>query len=376
MLCRQARRCGTVAIAASRFFCRVALPFSRTDTGSTGTGSRLHREGVVGQRNRRDRGASCRIAVGQSLSMVRVSCGLARLDTGFGGFRSLLAGAAPRPDRAAGRQPATQPDRQLGRYSQHDGPARLGLRWVHLRHACRLHRPCARARVQHPALQRVHRAAGHLARHLGFRGVPLHRRPRHRYGTDGRHSAAGRGARRTPSGEDRRMHDDRRRARHIPGCVRLWAVWRLSLAHGVLRRRGASHPDRGDAAAHDGARAVRGGARTAPGSRSRTADSDRDFMRFVPLQLFTPEHRRNTIVGLLFGLGSLLAIWTSNIWLADHPVADDPEKRRHRRCRSAVRELRHDGVEREWHRRLYLFRVRRGCDRAPRSSRSTAREPS
>jgi MFS family permease len=38
-------------------------------------------------------------------------------------------------------------------------------------------------------------------------------------------------------------------------------------------------------------------------------------MRFVPLQLFAPEHLRNTIVGLLFGLGSLLAIWTTNIWL-------------------------------------------------------------
>jgi MFS family permease len=42
---------------------------------------------------------------------------------------------------------------------------------------------------------------------------------------------------------------------------------------------------------------------------------DRAFMRFVPMQLFTPELRRNTIVGLLFGLGSLLAIWTTNIWL-------------------------------------------------------------
>ncbi|HTW71755.1 MAG TPA: MFS transporter [Acetobacteraceae bacterium] len=42
---------------------------------------------------------------------------------------------------------------------------------------------------------------------------------------------------------------------------------------------------------------------------------DTQFMRFVPLQLFSPEHRRNTIVGLLFGLGSLLAIWTTNIWL-------------------------------------------------------------
>jgi len=45
------------------------------------------------------------------------------------------------------------------------------------------------------------------------------------------------------------------------------------------------------------------------------AADDRQFMRFVPLQLFAPELRRNTVVGLLFGLGSLLAIWTSNIWL-------------------------------------------------------------
>jgi MFS family permease len=45
------------------------------------------------------------------------------------------------------------------------------------------------------------------------------------------------------------------------------------------------------------------------------ADDDREFMRFVPMQLFSPELRRNTIVGLLFGLGSLLAIWTTNIWL-------------------------------------------------------------
>ena len=47
----------------------------------------------------------------------------------------------------------------------------------------------------------------------------------------------------------------------------------------------------------------------------RVAADDREFMRFVPLQLFNAEHRRNTIVGLLFGLGSLLAIWTTNIWL-------------------------------------------------------------
>jgi MFS family permease len=47
----------------------------------------------------------------------------------------------------------------------------------------------------------------------------------------------------------------------------------------------------------------------------RIASDDREFMRFVPMQLFNEEHRRSTIVGLLFGLGSLLAIWTTNIWL-------------------------------------------------------------
>jgi MFS family permease len=47
----------------------------------------------------------------------------------------------------------------------------------------------------------------------------------------------------------------------------------------------------------------------------RVGQDDQAFMRFVPLQLFTRENRFNTLVGLLFGLGSLLAIWTTNIWL-------------------------------------------------------------
>jgi len=47
----------------------------------------------------------------------------------------------------------------------------------------------------------------------------------------------------------------------------------------------------------------------------RVASDDREFMRFAPMQLFNEQHRRSTIVGLLFGLGSLLAIWTTNIWL-------------------------------------------------------------
>jgi MFS family permease len=45
------------------------------------------------------------------------------------------------------------------------------------------------------------------------------------------------------------------------------------------------------------------------------AADDHQFMRFVPLQLFNADNRYNTMVGMLFGLGSLLAIWTTNIWL-------------------------------------------------------------
>lgn len=47
----------------------------------------------------------------------------------------------------------------------------------------------------------------------------------------------------------------------------------------------------------------------------QVAHDDHEFSRFVPVQLFTREHRYNTFIGLLFGLGSLLAIWTTNIWL-------------------------------------------------------------
>jgi MFS family permease len=47
----------------------------------------------------------------------------------------------------------------------------------------------------------------------------------------------------------------------------------------------------------------------------QVGQDDRAFLRFAPLQLFTKEHQLSTLVGLLFGLGSLLAIWTTNIWL-------------------------------------------------------------
>jgi MFS family permease len=74
---------------------------------------------------------------------------------------------------------------------------------------------------------------------------------------------------------------------------------------GVMRRR-MFEPDRFDA--------VRERRQVLRTRRQIVAD-DREFMRFVPMQLFSKEHRYNTLVGLLFGLGSLLAIWTTNIWL-------------------------------------------------------------
>jgi MFS family permease len=56
--------------------------------------------------------------------------------------------------------------------------------------------------------------------------------------------------------------------------------------------------------------------RRALAAQPRTASvEEREFLRFVPLQLFNKELRFNTFVGLLFALGTLLAIWTTVIWL-------------------------------------------------------------
>lgn len=55
--------------------------------------------------------------------------------------------------------------------------------------------------------------------------------------------------------------------------------------------------------------------REAVSSGRTVASDDREFMRFVPIQLFNRANRYNTLVGLLFGLGSLLAIWTTVSWL-------------------------------------------------------------
>ena len=48
--------------------------------------------------------------------------------------------------------------------------------------------------------------------------------------------------------------------------------------------------------------------------RQRSADDDA-FLHFAPRQLLSPGLRDSTIIGVLFCVGTLLSIWTSQIWL-------------------------------------------------------------
>ncbi|HVC60003.1 MAG TPA: MFS transporter [Acetobacteraceae bacterium] len=89
--------------------------------------------------------------------------------------------------------------------------------------------------------------------------------------------------------------------------------WRYVLFTGVLPalvllliRRGMGEPDRFEAV-----RARRQALRTT----RHLSDHDKAFLSFVPAQLFNRENRYSTFVGVLFCVGTLLAIWTSNIWL-------------------------------------------------------------
>jgi len=89
--------------------------------------------------------------------------------------------------------------------------------------------------------------------------------------------------------------------------------WRYVLFAGVLPaiilvllRRGLDEPE------HFQAVETRRKAIRAQREQSR---SDQDYMRFTPIQLFTPALRYSTFIGVLFCLGTLLAIWTSAIWL-------------------------------------------------------------
>src|SRR5258707_7826633 len=74
----------------------------------------------------------------------------------------------------------------------------------------------------------------------------------------------------------------------------------------VFIRRGMVEPERFSAVAER---------RRAIAAKREHTEEDREFMRFVPVQLFNRQNRYSTMVGLLFCVGTLLAIWTSNIWL-------------------------------------------------------------
>ncbi|HET6233809.1 MAG TPA: MFS transporter [Acetobacteraceae bacterium] len=89
--------------------------------------------------------------------------------------------------------------------------------------------------------------------------------------------------------------------------------WRYVLFAGVLPalillliRRGMREPERFQVV-HARRQALR--------STGPMTEADRSFLSFAPKQLFSRENRYSTMVGVLFCVGSLLAIWTSQIWL-------------------------------------------------------------
>lgn len=73
----------------------------------------------------------------------------------------------------------------------------------------------------------------------------------------------------------------------------------------ALIRRGIGEPERFEAVRARRLAAKAGGA----------SSEDHEFLRFVPLQLFSRQNIYSTLVGLMFCVGTLLAIWTTVIWL-------------------------------------------------------------
>ncbi len=89
--------------------------------------------------------------------------------------------------------------------------------------------------------------------------------------------------------------------------------WRYVMLAGVLPaiallalRRGMEEPER--------FQVVQARRQELKAATTRTAEEER-FLGFVPAQLFSPGIRFNTFVGVLFCVGTLLSIWTSQIWL-------------------------------------------------------------
>jgi MFS family permease len=74
----------------------------------------------------------------------------------------------------------------------------------------------------------------------------------------------------------------------------------------ILLRRGLEEPEYFQAV-HARRAAIR--------AQREQSREDQDYLRFAPAQLFTPALRYSTFIGVLFCVGTLLAIWTSQIWL-------------------------------------------------------------
>ena len=89
--------------------------------------------------------------------------------------------------------------------------------------------------------------------------------------------------------------------------------WRYVMFAGVLPalallalRRGMEEPER--------FKVVQARRRELKAATSRT-EEEHNFLGFVPAQLFSRQIRYSTFIGVLFCVGTLLAIWTSQIWL-------------------------------------------------------------
>src|SRR5205807_5638835 len=89
--------------------------------------------------------------------------------------------------------------------------------------------------------------------------------------------------------------------------------WRYVFSAGVIPalllafiRRGMVEPER--------FAAVKARRQTLKAAREHS-EEDREFLRLVPVQLFNRKIRFQTLVGVLYALGTLLAVWTSQAWL-------------------------------------------------------------
>src|SRR5262245_44041122 len=245
-------------------------------------------------------------------------------------LHAVRARAAPSDDRTARRQPELGRDRPGGRPDHHDRSVRLGVRRVHFRYYRGLYRPGPYAGAQHLDLQRVHRLTGFCPGCLAARPVPL--------GTGAEVMIA------IPLVAEAFAETQRAKilgfmmtgggfgtlfGAAIYGWVGNYGVnldfprlilvegapyaWRTVFFTGIFPalllafiRRGMVEPER--------FAAVKARRQALAVTRDHT-EEDRQFLAFVPLQLFSRGIRFQTLVGVLYALGTLLAVWTAAAWL-------------------------------------------------------------